>query len=296
MPKGEHDLSFHNKDSGTGNISFSKECLVSLSKLIYRANKTLGQNFLVNQGVIAKIISVASLSGADTVLEIGPGTGLLTFELARHAKKVVAVEKDKTLAQMLREKIAEDGIGNIEVITDDILKFLSESRKLKAESYTVVANIPYYLTSALIRILLELPHAPDNIILTIQKEVARRIAATDGKESILSLSVKFYADAKILFYISKGSFFPIPKVDSACIEITPRKTRQKTDSEAFFAVVKAGFSAPRKKLLGNLAHKLEIEKNIIESVFLKAGVSADARAETLTFAQWVNLVALLREK
>ena len=260
------------------------------------ANKTLGQNFLVNKGVIAKIISAASLSGADTVLEIGPGTGLLTFELAKIAKKVIAVEKDKALAQMLRQKLTDEGVVNVEIITDDILSFLSTSRKLQAKSYAVVANIPYYLTSALIRMLLELPNNPPNIILTIQKEVARRIAAADGKESVLSLSVKFYADAKILFYISKGSFFPIPKVDSACIEITPRKTRQKTDSEAFFAVVKAGFSAPRKKLLGNLANKLEIGKNDVESAFSKAGVSIDARAETLSFDQWINLVTLLRKK
>lgn len=261
-----------------------------------RPNKTLGQNFLVNRGVITKIISAASLSGADAVLEIGPGTGLLTFELARHAKKVVAVEKDKDLAQMLREKLAEEGVTNVELITDDVLEFLSGSWELEAGSYSVVANIPYYLTSALIRMLLELPNKPSNIILTIQKEVAQRIVAADGKESILSLSVKFYADAKILFYISKGSFFPVPGVDSACIEITPRKTRQKTDSEAFFAVVKAGFSAPRKKLLGNLVNKLEIEKTAIESAFLKAGVSADARAETLSFNQWINLVTVLHKK
>lgn len=292
MPEGEYDLLFHNKNSEAGNVSFSKELLVSLSKLIYWANKTLGQNFLVNKGVVAKIISAASLSGADTVLEIGPGTGLLTFELARHAKKVVAVEKDKTLAALLKEECMARNITNIEIIEGDILKILTGDFTLK--NYTVVANIPYYLTSALIRMLLELPVAPSNIILTIQKEVAQRITAADDKESILSLSVKFYADAKILFYISKGSFFPIPKVDSACIEITPRKTGQKTDSKAFFTVVKAGFSAPRKKLLGNLVNKLKIGKTTIESAFLKAGVSADARAETLSFDQWLILTKHLK--
>lgn len=254
-------------------------------------NKTLGQNFLINKGIIAKIISAASLSDADVVLEIGPGTGLLTFELAKTAKKIIAVEKDKKLSVMLRDECEKHNITNIEIIEDDVLVFLQ--KHFTEKNYTVVANIPYYLTSALIRMLLELPNKPSNIILTIQKEVAQRIVAQNEKESILSLSVKLYADAKILFYISKGSFFPIPKVDSACIAITPKKTRKKIDSKSFFLVVKAGFSSPRKKLFSNLANGLQIEKSLLESIFLKANISPNARAESLSFDQWLMLTKLL---
>ncbi len=297
----------------------------------------LGQNFLVNKGVIAKIIQAAHLTGAETVLEIGPGKGALTFALAKVAQKVIAIEKDKALAEALREKLVEQKIENVEVITDDILRFLvsrftfhvstgltnfdadreeSEAcdepyeevrrgadtafdkgmRKMRKSysNYSVVANIPYYLTSALIRKLLELENKPHAIILTIQKEVAQRIVAKNGKESILSLSVKFYADAKILFYISRGSFFPIPNVDSACIEITPQAKNQTIPADAFFAVMKAGFSAPRKKLFGNLARKLAADKTKLANAFAQAKIDASARPETLSLDQWIDLTKNLK--
>ncbi len=258
-------------------------------------NKTLGQNFLVNKGVVGKIIQAARLTGAETILEIGPGRGALTFELARTAHKVVAVEKDKALAQALREKLAQENIENVEVITDDILEFLSTPYSLRTTPYTIVANIPYYLTSALIRALLEHEHKPRNIILTIQKEVAQRICAKDGKESILSLSVKFYADPAILFFVSRGSFFPVPNVDSAVIEITPRAEKPKTDPRAFFTLVKAGFSSPRKKLASNLAEKLSLEKPTLEHAFIQTNIDQKARAETLSIDQWLGLTAALRK-
>jgi len=254
-----------------------------------KPNKTLGQNFLANKGIIAKIIQAAHLTGAETVLEIGPGKGALTFELARAAKKVVAVEKDKALVKLLMQELAARNVSNVEVITDDILKFLVSGFRFQVSGYTVVANIPYYLTSALIRALLEHEHQPYNIVLTIQKEVAQRICAKDGKESILSLSVKFYADPKILFYVSRGSFFPIPNVDSAVIEIAPRPGKQKADPDAFFTLVKAGFSSPRKKLASNLAEKLSLEKPTLERVFAETGIDQKARAETLSLDQWITL-------
>lgn len=258
-----------------------------------RPNKRLGQNFLVNRGVIAKIINAAALTKADTVLEIGPGHGALTFELAQKAGKVVAIEKDKQLAELLRATLVERKITNVEIIEEDILKFLVSSFKFQVLSYKVVANIPYYLTSALIRQLLELKHPPERVILTIQKEVAQRIAAHEGKESILSLAVKFYADAKILFYVSRGSFSPAPNVDSAVIEIIPRKEERPIAPEVFFAVVKAGFSAPRKKLLGNLAQGLSLNKEALAVTLSKLDIDAHARPEQIPLAQWIALALTL---
>ncbi|MBI5913015.1 ribosomal RNA small subunit methyltransferase A [Candidatus Azambacteria bacterium] len=258
-----------------------------------RPNKRLGQNFLVNRGIIEKIIAAAALEKTDTVLEVGPGHGALTLELAQKAERVIAIEKDRGLAEILRAKLAEKKIANVEIIEGDILVFLSTRYSLLPTRYCVVANIPYYLTSALIRQLLELAHPPERIILTIQKEVAQRIAAHGGKESILSLAVKFYADAQILFYVSRGSFSPSPNVDSAVIEIIPRKEKQAVAPEVFFTVVKAGFSAPRKKLLGNLAKGLSIEKEKIAAMFARLGVDADVRSEQLSLAQWLALAPAL---
>lgn len=263
--------------------------------MIIRPNKRLGQNFLVNRGIIEKIIAASALTAHDAVLEVGPGHGALTFELAKKAGKVIAIEKDRELATLLRAELAEKKIANVEIIEGDILKFLVSGFKFQVISYKVVANIPYYLTSALIRRLLELAQPPERIILTIQKEVAQRIVAHSGKESILSLAVKFYADAKILFYVSRGSFSPAPNVDSAVIEIIPRKEKQTVAPEVFFAVVKAGFSAPRKKLFSNLAKGLSLEKENLSVKLGDLGIDAHARPEQISLTQWVSLAQLLHE-
>lgn len=259
-----------------------------------RPNKRLGQNFLVNRGIIEKIIDAAALTKTDTVLEIGPGHGALTFALAQKAGNVIAIEKDKQLAELLRAKLLEQKIGNVEIIEEDILAFLSTSDKLQATSYCVVANIPYYLTSALIRQLLELAHPPERIILTIQKEVAQRIVAQDNKESILSLAVKFYADANILFYVSRGSFSPAPNVDSAVIEIIPKKEKQAVASKVFFAVVKAAFAAPRKKLFGNLSKGLALDKEKLTALFVELGMDMNTRPEQISLAQWIALAQKIK--
>ncbi|MEK7520178.1 MAG: 16S rRNA (adenine(1518)-N(6)/adenine(1519)-N(6))-dimethyltransferase RsmA [Patescibacteria group bacterium] len=259
-----------------------------------RPNKLLGQHFLVNQGIIVKIISAAALNRGDVVVEVGPGRGALTFALAHACKKVIAVEKDRALAQELREKCAHENIVNVEVVTGDILKFLAPPSLLLPPRYVVVANIPYYLTSALVRALLEQKRTPDTITLMMQKEVAQRMCARNGKESILSLSVKFYAEPKVLFSVSRGSFFPPPTVDSAVIRLTPRKTPLSADPERFFPVVKAGFSAPRKKLVGNLARALSLDKERVASVLHRCRIAPNARAADLPLSQWVALAAALQ--
>ena len=259
-----------------------------------RPKKHLGQNFLANKGIISKIIKSAHLNADDVVLEIGPGPGALTFELAHACKKVIAIEKDRELSALLKEKLAQEKIGNVEIIDADILEFLSTHHSLLTTRYSIVANIPYYLTSALIRRLLELPNAPENIFLTIQKEVAQRICALGGKESLLSLSVKFYANPKIHFYISRGSFAPPPKVDSAFIEITPKKSPPPVAPERFFAVLKAGFSSPRKKLLSNLAENLpNMDKKTLTETFSRLNINPNTRPEQLFLQQWLSLIQCL---
>jgi len=259
-----------------------------------RPKKHLGQNFLANKGIISKIIKSARLNADDVVLEIGPGPGALTFKLARACKKVIAIEKDRELSTLLKEKLTQEKIGNVEIIDADILEFLSTHHPLFTTRYSIVANIPYYLTSALIRRLLELPNAPENIFLTIQKEVAQRICALGGKESLLSLSVKFYANPKIHFYISRGSFAPPPKVDSAFIEITPKKSPPPVAPERFFAVLKAGFSSPRKKLLSNLAENLpNMDKKTLTETFSRLNINPNTRPEQLFLQQWLSLIQCL---
>ncbi len=253
------------------------------------AKKEFGQNFLVNKGVLKKIIDASDLKKDDIVLEVGPGLGVLTLELAKKVKKVVAVEKDKNMVRVLREVLKREGVKNVEVLNEDILKL--DFKKLKLKKYKVVANIPYYLTSALIRKFLESEKQPEKIVLMIQKEVAQRICETK-KMSLLSLSVQFYAIPRLLFKVSKGSFFPSPKVDSAVIEITPKKelSLPKKDTEKFFKIVKAGFFAPRKQLLGNLVKELSLDKEKLKSVFEKINLDLKIRAEDLKEKNWIDLV------
>jgi 16S rRNA (adenine1518-N6/adenine1519-N6)-dimethyltransferase len=228
-------------------------------------------------------------------LEIGPGLGILTEKLAERAGYVLAVEKDSRLAGILKEKFISQ--KNVEILEGDILK-INLPEKLKA--YKVVANIPYYLTSYLIRQLLESKNPPKEMILIIQKEVAERICAQPPKMSLLSVAVQFYAQAEIFAFVSKKSFWPQPKVDSAIIKITPHKNPSRfgkgTDADFeknFFSVVRAGFSQPRKQLANNLSHGLKIDKEKIGAALKKIGSLPEHRAETLNLKQWIALTKLL---
>ena len=211
------------------------------------------------------------MSKKDIVLEIGPGKGALTKELVEKAKKVIAIEKDSRMAEYLKD------IPNLEVIYGDVLKI-----KLDLIFNKVVANIPFYITGPIIRLFLESENPPKQLTLIIQKEVAQRIC-DKKKSSILSLSVWFYADAKIISYISKKAFSPIPKVDSAIIQITPKK-KYDINPDKFFKIIKAGFSHPRKQLINNLSKNLDMNKEELE--FLKK-----VRAEDLSIDNWISLVS-----
>ena len=264
-----------------------------LKKYSIRPSKRLGQNFLINKGILEKIIKTSDLSGKDTVLEIGSGAGSLTIELAKKVKKVVAVEKDGKMCEVLKEALKSQNIKNVEIVKEDILKIDVSSFNLK--KYKVVANIPYYLTSRLIRKLLESSNHPLEIILMIQKEVAGRICSKPPKMSLLSVSVQFYAKPKIICFVSKRSFWPQPKIDSAIIKIVPLgvKTPEKFNRQ-FFRIVKAGFSQPRKQLANNLSKKLKMNKADVEAWLLKNGINPRQRAETLDIKGWLKLTKSLK--
>jgi 16S rRNA (adenine1518-N6/adenine1519-N6)-dimethyltransferase len=260
-----------------------------LSKYATRPSKTMGQNFLTNKQVLDKIITAANLTKKDTVIEIGPGIGTLTRELSQHAGKVITIEKDRMMLEILKETLKEH--SNINVLSGDILK--TSTRDLVPKDYKVVANIPYYLTSALIRKLLEEESQPSEIILMIQKEVAQRICSAPPDMSLLSVSVQFYATPEIISYVSKESFWPAPKIDSAIIKITPHKKAPNTNREVFFKVVKAGFSHPRKQLANNLSKELHKKREEVELWLLNNHIQPTQRAETLSILDWEHLANTL---
>jgi len=261
-----------------------------LSKYETRPSKGLGQNFLIDKKVLEKIIKAADLKSTDTILEVGPGLGVLTQRLAEKSDRVVAIEKDETMIEVLKETVKD--FNNVEVINDDILKF--DIKPHISKKYKVVANIPYYLTSPLIRNFLESENPPQQIVLMIQKEVAQRICSQPPQMSLLAVSVQFYAEAKIESYVSKNCFWPAPKIDSAIIKITPNKKFNEIESDSFFAVVKAGFSHPRKQLVNNLSslkslNGVKLTKEEISNWLAKNNIQANQRSETLNISDWINL-------
>jgi 16S rRNA (adenine1518-N6/adenine1519-N6)-dimethyltransferase len=257
-----------------------------------RLKKSLGQNLLKDKNQIRKIMEFSGIDKKDTILEIGPGTGALTLEMTLKVKNIICIEKDQEMVFSLKNTIKERGIKNIDVISGDILSFF-EKGKLnvpKLKKYKVVANIPYYLTSFLIRNLLEIKKPPEDVFLIIQKEVGERICSKPGDMSILSVAVQYYASPKILFTIPRGCFFPSPKVDSVLIRITPKGTAK---SEKFFKLVKAGFAHPRKQLIGNLNKELKIDRELIKKWLLDNNLKPGERAEVLSLEQWKNLSSFL---
>ena len=272
-----------------------KELLV---KYETRPSKGLGQNFLIDKNVLSKIITASNLKTTDVILEVGPGLGTLTQELAKQAGQVIAIEKDKIMIEILAETLSD--FKNIQIIQGDVLKI--ENWDLKIEKYKLVANIPYYLTSPLIRKFLESENPPEEIILMLQKEVAQRICSKPPNMSLLAVSVQFYADTKIVSNVSKNCFWPAPKIDSAIIKITPRGQTSRptgglTSTNLFFKIVKAGFSQPRKQLAGNLlalshaegSKEFKLDKKEVNSWLLENKINPTQRAETLSVEEWISL-------
>jgi 16S rRNA (adenine1518-N6/adenine1519-N6)-dimethyltransferase len=260
-----------------------------LRKYNIHLKKSLGQNFLTDDSALQKIVNAAGITPAHTVLEIGPGIGSLTRYLAASSRHVVVVELDASLIPPLKEVVA--AYPNVDIIHGDILK-VDLPVSLTESPYLIVANIPYYITSAVIRRSLENSTKPKKMILTIQKEVAHRICQKPGDMSLLALSVQVYGKPSILFDIPAGSFYPAPKVDSSVlsIELYDQPQIPAADLDRFFQWIKAGFSQKRKKLRNSLSAGLNISTAEIERIFNHAGLDPQRRAETLSIEEWKHLI------
>jgi 16S rRNA (adenine1518-N6/adenine1519-N6)-dimethyltransferase len=287
-----------------------------LDKYNLRPRKRLGQHFLADPNILRKIVDAARLSPQDVVLEIGPGLGMLTRRLAQAAGRVIAVELDEGMIGVLRGEMAH--LPNLELVQGDILQLDPvalilgpESSELESPlSYTVVANLPYYITSAAIRHLLEADSPPRRLVLTVQLEVAKRIVAKPGDMSLLAVSVQFYGQPRIVARIPAGAFVPPPKVDSAvvCIDTFPPGRHDavnsrgsigasqdgssavpRPDPETFFRVARAGFGQKRKQLKNALATGLGLSSANVITAMVRAGVEPHRRAQTLSLTEWANL-------
>jgi 16S rRNA (adenine1518-N6/adenine1519-N6)-dimethyltransferase len=259
-----------------------------LKKYGIKPKKSLGQNFLIEPAGLNKVIDAAALTTTDEVLEIGAGLGSLTYLLAQTAKQVTAVEIDRTMLPPLREALTE--FNNVRFVEGDILE-LKPDELMQAQDYVVVANIPYYISSAIIRHLMEAQHRPKRVVLTVQKEVAERVLAKDGKMSLLSLSVQVFGQVSMAGVIPAGSFLPAPEVDSAVlkVELYPEPLIPFEQQQAFFRLAHAGFGQKRKTLRNSLSAGLSLSGSEVEKILTNTGFDPQRRAETLTIVEWKRL-------
>ncbi len=272
-----------------------------------RPKKSLGQNFLIDENVLRRIVRAADVAPDDLVVEVGPGVGTLTYELALAARRVVAVELDQHMVAILRRTLAS--MANVSVVHADVLKVdiaallagegqpggsMATTPGLPpAVAYKVVANLPYYITSATIRKFLDQPLKPSLMVLMVQHEVAQRICAGPGALSLLAVSVQFYAAPSLVLRLPAGAFYPAPKVDSALVRLDVRAGQRGVDSERFFRVVSAGFSQRRKQLRNSLAAGLQVSAAESEALLRRAGIDPQRRAQTLALEEWERLANLL---
>lgn len=269
-----------------------------LSKHGFTFSKALGQNFLTNPGVCPKMAQMSGASDCVGVIEIGPGAGVLTAELAEVSHKVVALELDKRLLPVLSETLS--GYDNIKILNADVMK--TDLKQLLKEEFpdgeaVVCANLPYYITSPVIMKILEERLPIQSLTVMVQKEAAERICAAPGtrQSGAISAAVHYYSEPELLFKVSKGSFMPAPKVDSAVIKLNILKEPpvKVEDEKMFFKVVKAAFSQRRKTLSNSLSSGLSVSKSVISEILLSAGINATARAEEMTMEQFAKITELL---
>lgn len=259
-----------------------------LARYRLQPSKGLGQNFLIDEAALEAIVKGSGVEKNDSVLEIGPGLGSLTRRLAVYAERVVAVELDRKMIPVLKETL--NLFPNVKIVQSDILEY-DPSVVFQHSSYRVVANIPYYITSAVIRHLLEQSARPVSMTLTIQKEVAERICAEPGDLSLLALSVRIYGEPSYILTIDKSAFHPVPKIDSAVVRIDLFDTPLVPSAEAdrFFRMIKAGFAQKRKTLRNSLTSGLGFGREKIEAALNLAGIDPTRRAETLAIPEWLAL-------
>lgn len=263
-----------------------------------QAKKSLGQHFLKSDKALRHIIEAGDIKTTDTILEIGPGTGILTNQLLQVAGKVVAVEKDRELIHYLTQTYTSElEHKKLTILEKDILDFDTTTMQWYGKQYKLIANIPYYITGAIIEQFLSTSFQPERMVLLIQKEVAERIVARDGKESVLSIAVKAYGVPHIVDKVPKGAFNPPPKVDSAIISIEgiSRNFFKDCDESTFFSVLKSLFGKKRKQIGGSLGEYLQ-DKHKAQQILTAATIDSTARPETLTLLQWKTLVQLVHKE
>ena len=264
-----------------------------------KARKGLGQHFLIDGAVLEVITAAADIAPDDLVVEVGPGLGILTEALAGKAGGVIAIELDDKLAALLKKTLAS--FDNVTVINDNVLNL--EPGELLARRglepvYKVVANLPYYITSPVLRHFLDSSARPQLMVVMVQREVAETIAAGPGDMSLLSVSVQFYGRPEIVSYVPAASFYPAPEVDSAVLRINlyPEPAVAVSDEGGFFELVRAGFAAPRKQLANSLSQGLGLPKPGVLPLLEKADIEGERRAETLTLEEWARLWRVFEEK
>lgn len=255
-----------------------------------RLKKQLGQYLLNDQTVVDRIIGALELESTDTILEIGPGTASLTRQLVKTAGLVLAVEKDFRMVERLRAEFKSQK-SKCKIIHDDILKF--DESGVEAD-YKLVGNLPYNITSPIIRKFLESRHKPSVMVLMTQKEVAERITAPPGssERGILTLMIEYYGKAKLLFHVPRSMFFPVPKVDSAVVRIVPSFQLPVLNSKVFFRIIKAGFSAKRRQIHNSLAGGLGLSTEVIYDMLKQGKIDEKKRAEDLSFEDWQHLTKI----
>ena len=256
-----------------------------------KAKKHLGQNFLQDDEVIGRIFAVAEVQPADWVLEIGPGTGVLTFRLSNLVEKVLAIELDHQLVERLQKHFVDSkSVSILEGnILDVNLKELLEASGFAGHPYKIIANIPYYITAPIIRTLLALPYQPQSLTLMVQDEVANRLAAKPKDMSLLSLMAQYYATVEKRFSVPKEAFDPVPKVDSAVIHIVPKRAYDPEEDRQVFRLARAGFAARRKTLANNLSSSFSVPKETVEERLKTLGLRMDIRAQALSVDDWERL-------
>jgi 16S rRNA (adenine1518-N6/adenine1519-N6)-dimethyltransferase len=263
-----------------------------LRNLLYahrmRPNKAFGQNFLVDRSVLQRIIGAAEINEDDQVLELGAGTGVLTRELAKHARRVVAVELERDMLSLLAETTRH--FANVELVERNML-YVDPAEVFGSEAYKLVANLPYYITAPTFRHFLESANPPRLLVVMVQYEVAQRIVAEPGDLSLLGVSVQFYGKPKIIAHVPARAFYPAPKVDSAILRIDLKDEVPLTSNQrdSFFRLVQAGFSERRKQLHNSLAHGLHRKDAVVQAWLSAASIDPARRAETLSIEEWLQL-------
>ncbi|MBL7141517.1 ribosomal RNA small subunit methyltransferase A [Patescibacteria group bacterium] len=293
-------------------MSLLKEIKTLCRQYSVRPLRRRGQNFLINNLVIKKVLEPADLKKQDVVLEIGAGLGTLTKEIARKVKKVIAVEIDKELVKALKNELKS--YKNVEIVQEDIRNDRLIVKLLNCyPEYKVVANLPFNITGLVLRRFLAGENKPQSMVLILQKEVGERIVARPPKMSRLALTVQFYSQAKIMAQVKKDNFWPKPKVDSTILRIVPTnyESGANINEDRFFQIIRAGFSSPRKYLLNNLAKSgiiknmgtlehgnigTSIQKREIMKIFKQIGLNPKVRAQELSVEEWIRLVKKIEDR